>query len=142
MKDGLKGVGIFAVAVKSLSIMHQSGIDFQQPVILNLGEELGTVTVDKIDISALEDAALYLQAALDNAKENALAFGGVTKDNMGTVAAMLISGMKVEQITTILNDPQVKKYLSDVNADQSAFSLNPRKNKKQLRQRKEKISNC
>jgi hypothetical protein len=136
MKDGLKGVGIFAVAVKSLSIMHQSGIDFQQPVILNLGEELGTVTVDKIDISALEDAALYLQAALDNAKENALAFGGVTKDNMGTVAAMLISGMKVEQITTILNDPQVKKYLSDVNADQSAFSLNPRKNKKQLRQRK------
>lgn len=122
MKDGLTGVGIFAVAVKSLSVMHQSNVKIKKPIEINLGDN-NIITVDKIDINALEDTALYLQAALDNAKEMVLGFSGVTKENMGEVAAMLISGMKVEQITKLLNDPKVKLYNQNLNAGSSLFSL-------------------
>lgn len=145
MKDGLTGVGIFAVAVKALSVMYQSGVNLKEPVTIDLGfkadpEDKSTVTIElkDIDINALEDTALYLQAALDNAKEMALSFVGVTKDNIGTVATMLILGMNVENITAITNNAEVRAYLSKINSDASIYSLNEKQKKGDLK--KEAIS--
>lgn len=140
MKDGLTGVGIFAVAVKSLSVMYQSGVNLKEPVTIDLGfkanpEDKSTVTIDlkDIDINALEDTALYLQAALDNAKEMALSFVGVNKDNIGTIATMLILGMDVESITAITNNAEVRAYLSKINSDASIYSLNEKQKKADLK---------
>lgn len=138
MKDGLVGVGIFAVAVKTLSMLAQSGVKFKQELNLDLGIDLDgkqVIKVSDINISALEDAALYLQAALDNAKEMALGFTGVNKDNIGTVSAMLMIGLNVEQITAIINSPVTKKYMENINADASIFSLNEREETSDLRKK-------
>jgi len=140
MKDGLTSVGIFAVAVKSLSVMYQAGVNLKEPVRIDLGYKANpedaynqSIELKDISIDALEDTALYLQAALDNAKEMALSFAGVNKDNIGTVATMLVLGMNVEQITAITNNAEVRKYLSDINADASIYSMNPRQKKTVLK---------
>jgi hypothetical protein len=140
MKDGLTSVGIFAVAVKSLSVMYQAGVNLKEPVRIDLGYKANpedaynqSIELKDISIDALEDTALYLQAALDNAKEMALSFAGVNKDNIGTVATMLVLGMNVEQITAITNNAEVRKYLNKINADASIYSMNPRQKKTVLK---------
>jgi hypothetical protein len=140
MKDGLDAVGIFAVAVKTISGLSQSGITLKEPITIDLGgtymiDGVATskYTINAINKDSINDTALFLQAALDNAKEMALGFTGVNKDNIGTVSTMLALGMKVEHITALINNPEVTSYLNDINADSSLYSMNEAQDKEKQR---------
>ena len=122
MGFGGKAVGRFAIATKLMSLLSSYKAKLDPPITFR-GREITHFTNENLD-----DVALLLQAALDIGNDPILTETGFAETTIDVGNAMILSGIKGEEVIKFLKSDAIQKLNDNFQAQNSVFNTKNKTN--------------
>lgn len=127
MNFGMAGIGVVAVGMKMMNMMHQSKAKLKQPIEFNyvFGDGVRQFRTDKylenFTNDKWEDMAIVVQAVVDMIKDPYVLGMGVDGNTINIASLLIQLGVDKKSVTGFLTDPSIVEYKKALEENDNIF---------------------